>query len=115
MDGRAFLLWVIKSLCPCLSPGAIVVLDNVAFHKVRGVKEAIEATGASLLYLPPYSPDLNPIELFFAKLKAYLKAHKPDSNPALSSLILSPLSTPLSVETSCAIATIARSFNDITL
>ena len=58
---------------PVLSKGDVVVLDNLAAHKVAGVREAIQATGASLLYLPPYSPDLNPIEQAFAKLKALLR------------------------------------------
>ena len=54
-------------------PATLVVMDNLAAHKVAGVREAIGAAGASLLYLPPYSPDLNPIEQFFAKLKALLR------------------------------------------
>jgi transposase len=60
-------------LAPQLSPGDIVVLDNLSSHKVSGVQEAIEACGATLLYLPPYSPDLNPIELAFSKLKRLLR------------------------------------------
>ncbi|WP_043839732.1 transposase, partial [Muricoccus aerilatus] len=60
-------------LAPVLSKGDVVVLDNLPAHKVAGVSEAIRATGASLLYLPPYSPDLNPIEQAFAKLKALLR------------------------------------------
>ena len=58
---------------PTLTPGDIVVLDNLGSHKVDGVREAIEAVGAALLYLPPYSPDLNPIELAFSKLKRLLR------------------------------------------
>jgi transposase len=60
----------IDVLAPTLTPGDIVIMDNLAAHKVAGIREAIEARGASLLYLPPYSPDLNPIERLFAKLKA---------------------------------------------
>ena len=60
-------------LAPALQPGDVVVLDNLAAHKVAGIAEAIQAAGASLMYLPPYSPDLNPIEQFFAKLKALLR------------------------------------------
>jgi transposase len=60
-------------LVPTLSPGDTVIIDNLACHKVAGVREAIEAVGAKLLYLPPYSPDLNPIELAFAKLKTGLR------------------------------------------
>ena len=60
-------------LCPTLEPGDTLILDNLRSHKVTGVEEAITATGATLLYLPPYSPDLNPIEKFFSKLKALLR------------------------------------------
>lgn len=87
MDGKAFLLYVKQCLCPCLKQGDIVVCDNVAFHKTKGVKEAIEEKGATLLYLPPYSPDFNPIELFFSKLKAFLKANKPETLADICSLI----------------------------
>jgi len=73
MDGELFLAWVRQFLCPTLQPGDIVILDNLSSHKVAGVKEAITAAQATLLYLPPYSPDLNPIEKFFAKLKALLR------------------------------------------
>ena len=79
MDGEMFLAYVRQFLCPTLQPGDIVILDNLSSHKVAGVEEAITATGATLLYLPPYSPDLNPIEKFFSKLKALLrKAAKRD-------------------------------------
>lgn len=73
MNGVIFLAYVRQCLVPTLTPGDIVVLDNLSSHKVAGVREAIEAAGASLRYLPPYSPDLNPIELLFAKLKALLR------------------------------------------
>jgi transposase len=73
MDGALFLEYVRKFLCPTLAPGDVVVADNLSSHKVAGVKEAIEAVGASIRYLPPYSPDLNPIELLFSKLKAMLR------------------------------------------
>lgn len=73
MNGRAFLVYVEKILAPELRPGDMVVMDNLAAHKVQGVRALIEAAGASLLYLPPYSPDLNPIEMAFAKLKALLR------------------------------------------
>jgi transposase len=71
MTGPAFRAYVEQFLAPALEPGDVVVLDNLAAHKVDGVRQAITATGASILYLPPYSPDLNPIEQLFAKLKAY--------------------------------------------
>lgn len=73
MNGEAFLAYVEQILAPTLKPGDIVVLDNLSAHKVSGVREAIEATGSKLLYLPPYSPDFNPIEQLFAKLKALLR------------------------------------------
>lgn len=73
MDGEIFLTYVRQCLVPTLSPGDILVIDNLKPHKVAGVREAIETAGATLRYLPPYSPDLNPIELRFAKLKALLR------------------------------------------
>ena len=73
MDGEMFLAWVQQFLCPTLQPGDIVILDNLSSHKVAGVRQAIASVGATLLYLPPYSPDLNPIEKLFAKLKALLR------------------------------------------
>jgi transposase len=73
MDGELFLAYVRQFLCPTLRPGDIVILDNLSSHKVAGVKNAIAAVGATMLYLPPYSPDLNPIEQLFAKLKALLR------------------------------------------
>lgn len=78
MDGAAFRGYVRQFLCPTLKPGDIVIADNLPSHKVAGVRSAIEATGASLHHLPPYSPDFNPIENLFAKLKAMLKkaAHR---------------------------------------
>ena len=73
MDGDAFRAWCEQMLAPTLRPGHLVIMDNLAAHKVPGVREAIEAYGATLLYLPPYSPDLNPIENAFAKLKAHVR------------------------------------------
>ena len=73
MNGNTFLAYVEQILVPSLNPGDIVVLDNLGAHKVPGVCEAIETAGATLLYLPPYSPDFNPIEQLFAKLKALLR------------------------------------------
>ena len=73
MTGPAFRAYVEQFLAPALEPGDVVVLDNLAAHKVAGVRQAIAAAGASILYLPPYSPDLNPIEQLFAKLKALLR------------------------------------------
>ncbi len=73
MTGQLFLAYVEQFLAPTLSAGDIVVMDNLPAHKVKGVAEAIAATGAELRYLPPYSPDLNPIEQMFAKLKTLLR------------------------------------------
>ena len=73
MDGEMFLAWVRQFLCPTLLPGDIVILDNLSSHKVEGVREALAAATATVLYLPPYSPDLNPIEKLFSKLKSLLR------------------------------------------
>ena len=73
MNGAIFRTYVECCLVPTLAPGDIVVMDNLSAHKVEGVRAAIEAAGATLLYLPAYSPDLNPIEQVFAKLKALLR------------------------------------------
>jgi transposase len=74
INGVRFLAYVTQVLAPTLRPGDLVVRDNLKAHKVNGVRDAIEAQGARLLYLPPYSPDLNPIELAFAKFKALLQS-----------------------------------------
>ena len=73
MDGPAFLAWIEQMLAPTLEAGDVVVMDNLPAHKPDAVRAAIEARGATLRYLPPYSPDLNPIEMAFSKLKALLK------------------------------------------
>ena len=73
MNGPMFLAYVEQFLAPTLKHGDIVVMDNLPVHKVAGVQEAIETVGATLLYLPPYSPDLNPIEMAFSKFKALLR------------------------------------------
>jgi transposase len=72
-DAGVFRGYVEQCLAPALTPGDIVVMDNLASHKVVGVCEAIESVGASLWYLPPYSPDLNPIEKLWSKVKAWLR------------------------------------------
>ena len=74
MNGQVFLAYVEQVLVPTLAPGDVVVMDNLPAHKAAGVRDAIEAAGANLLYLPPYSPDFNPIENAFSKLKALLRA-----------------------------------------
>jgi len=73
INGLLFRSWVEQHLAPLLKPGDIVVMDNLSSHKVVGVRQAIESVGAELRYLPPYSPDLNPIELAFSKLKKLLR------------------------------------------
>lgn len=73
MNGAIFLAYIEQFLAPTLKPGDIVIMDNLPAHKVTGVRQVIEAVGARLLYLPPYSPDLNPIEMMFSKLKALLR------------------------------------------
>lgn len=83
MNGVIFRAYVEQGLAPTLSPGDIVIMDNLSSHKVAGIREAIEKTGAKLLYLPPYSPDLNPIEQVFAKLKTALRRLRARSIPAL--------------------------------
>lgn len=83
MDGDIFLAYVEQVLVPTLVPGEIVILDNLASHKIAEVEQAIHGAGARLLFLPPYSPDLNPIENFFAKLKALLRKAAARSTEAL--------------------------------
>lgn len=73
VNGAAFRTWVQQVLVPVLHPGDIVVMDNLGSHKVAGIAEAVQAAGAQVRYLPPYSPDYNPIELVFAKLKTLLR------------------------------------------
>lgn len=77
MTGEIFRAWVEQHLVPTLSPGDLVVMDNLSSHKVAGVAEAIRAVGAEAVYLPPYSPRLNPIEHVFAKTKNELRKRKP--------------------------------------
>jgi transposase len=74
VDGDMFVAYVEQVLVPELQPGDIVIMDNLSSHKVTGVRQAIEGAGAQLLYLPPYSPDLNPIEMAFSKFKTLLRA-----------------------------------------
>ena len=83
MDGPTFRGYVETILVPELRQGDVVVMDNLPAHKVDGVRQAIEGAGASLLYLPPYSPDFNPIEMAFSKFKALLRAAAPRTIPKL--------------------------------
>ena len=87
IDSPMFLAYVEQVLVPTLRPGDVVVLDNLAVHKQPEVRTAIEQAGARVRFLPPYSPDFNPIELAFAKLKAFLRAARPRSFDQVCSLI----------------------------
>jgi transposase len=83
MDGEMFLAWVRQGFAPALRPGDVAILDNLATHKIRGVREVIEGAGARLLYLPPYSPDFNPIEPMWSKIKQILRSHAPRTDEQL--------------------------------
>jgi transposase len=87
IDGELFRAYVEQQLAPSLTPDDIVIADNLSSHKVAGVREAIEARGASLWFLPAYSPDLNPIEQAFAKLKELLRAEAQRTVEALWSAV----------------------------
>jgi transposase len=86
-DREIFLAYLDHVLCPQLRPGDVVVMDNLSSHKVAGVRERIEAVGAHVLYLPPYSPDLNPIEKAWSKLKQLLRSVKARTKEALDNAI----------------------------
>lgn len=90
-DGDVFTAYVEQALCPKLKPGDVVVLDNLSAHKVPGIRERIEACGAQLLYLPPYSPDLNPIEKAWSKFKKFLRDAKARTKEALDQAVTDAL------------------------
>ena len=92
-DGDIFLAYLEQVLCPQLRPGQVVIMDNLSAHKVAGVRERIEATGARLLYLPPYSPDLNPIEQAWSKVKQILRGLKARTADALEKAVAEALAT----------------------
>jgi transposase len=92
-DGDVFLAYTEQVLVPKLQAGDVVVLDNLSAHKVTGIRELIEAQGAELLYLPPYSPDLNPIEQAWSKLKQFLRAAKARTAEALDQAVSEALKT----------------------
>ena len=87
INGISFRAYLEQALVPVLRAGDIVVMDNLSSHKVAGVREAIEAAGATVRYLPPYSPDLNPIEMIFAKLKALLRKIAARTKDALNDAV----------------------------
>ena len=95
-DSDIFLAYLDHVLCPQLRPGDLVVMDNLSSHKVKGVRERIEAAGAELLYPPPYSPDMNPIEKAWSKLKLLLRSAKARTREVLDQAItdLLPQITP---------------------
>jgi transposase len=100
MNGVAFRAYVSQVLVPTLSPGDIVVMDNLPAHKAEGVRAAIGAAGASLRFLPPYSPDFNPIEMAFSKLKALMRAKAERTVEALWQAVGTLV--PLFLPTECA-------------
>lgn len=90
-DGDVFLAYLEHLLCPKLKAGDVVVMDNLSAHRVKGVRELIAASGAELLYLPPYSPDFNPIEQAWSKLKQLLRAAKARTAEALQQAVAEAL------------------------
>jgi transposase len=87
INAESFLLYVEEVLVPTLKPGDIVIMDNLGSHRVKAVRRAIRAAGARLFFLPKYSPDLNPIEMFFAKLKHWLRKAARRSGDAIYNAI----------------------------
>lgn len=92
-DADVFRAYVSEVLCPTLRGGDIVIADNLSAHKATGVQEAIAARGARLLYLPPYSPDLNPIERCWSKIKTFLRAAEARTHEALDAAVTRALAT----------------------
>ena len=92
-DGEVFLAYLDQVLCPALRPGQVVVMDNRSAHKVEGVRQRMEAAGAQLLYLPPYSPDFNPIEPAGSRIKHPLRSAKSRTVAALEEIIPQALPT----------------------
>jgi transposase len=91
IDNVSFLAYVEQVLVPALQPGDVVVLDNLAVHRQPEVRRAVEGAGAHLRFLPPYSPDFNPIEQAFAKLKAFLRAARPRTFDHVTALVAAAL------------------------
>lgn len=92
-DSDVFRAYVQEVLCPTLHAGDVVVADNLSAHKAAGIQEALAARGARLLYLPPYSPDLNPIERCWSKIKTFLRAAKARTREALDAAVARALAT----------------------
>ena len=93
INGQSFLAYVEQVLVPALKPGDIVIIDNLGSHKGKAVRRSIRAAGAKLFFLPPYSPDLNPIEQVFAKLKGFVRKAAPRTLDAVSDAIAQALAT----------------------
>jgi transposase len=91
LNGALFAAYVEQCLAPTLREGDIVIMDNLTSHKVKGVIDPILAAGASVVYLPPYSPDLNPIELMWSKIKAYLRKVKARTEDLLFAAVAAAL------------------------
>ena len=89
-SGKVFKTFIEELLVPKLWPGAVVVLDNLPAHKVKGISEAIEAVGAKVIYLSPYSPQFNPIEQWWSSLKAHLKKIKATTREQLEQALADP-------------------------
>jgi len=87
MDGRAFAVFIEKFLCPQLWPGAVVVMDNLPAHKIASIEPMINAVGASVICLSPYSPDFNPIELWWSQLKSFLRMFAPTTTSRIDKII----------------------------
>jgi transposase len=100
INGECFLLYVEQMLAPCLRPGDIVIMDNLGSHKTQAIRAAIRKAGARLLFLPPYSPDLNPIEQVFSKLKHFIRIAQERSVEAVSKAIAAIL--PVFTKQECA-------------
>jgi putative transposase len=98
INGQSFLTYVEQVLCPTLQPGDIVVMDNLGSHKGKAVRRALRAVGAKLFFLPKYSPDLNPIEMFFSKLKHWLRKAAKRTPDAIYNAIANILPTVTSAE-----------------
>ena len=93
LNGETFKDYIEQHLAPTLNEGDIVVMDNLRCHKVKGIKQAIEKAGAHVFYLPPYSPDLNPIEQMWSKIKAFLRKVKARSVATLMQVLPTAFST----------------------
>ena len=91
MDAEVFLVYLQQVLAPCLRPGDTLILDNLTTHKIQGISPILSDRGVGLRYLPPYSPDLNPIEQAFAKLKAHLRQAAARTREGLQSAVASSL------------------------